>query len=151
MLMTEFGSVTSCHTPRAPRLRRARPAPRRAAHFRTHSHLLAFDIAIVIVTFLSVDWRRSLGSFGIPIFIFIVFSKQAHVVADDVVTSSDIAYISHILDGISSNIEHLLIKFHTGRDEYIVVGSRQQQMIRSVTDVILVSSEYCFVVQLLGM
>jgi hypothetical protein len=59
-------------------------------------------------TVLSIDWRRSLGYFDKLIFIFA--SKQAHVVADDVVTSSDIAYTSHLLDGISCKIEHLLIK-----------------------------------------
>jgi hypothetical protein len=111
-------------------------------------HLLAFDIASVIVTVMRIDWRRSLGYFGKLILIFA--SKQAHVVADDVVTFSDIAYTSRLLDGISCKIEHLLIKFHRSRDEYLVVGSRQQQTILSVTNVTQVGSAHCLVVKFLG-
>jgi hypothetical protein len=105
----------------------------------------------VIVTVLSIDWRRSLGCFGILTFIFIVVSKQAHVVADDVVISSNIACTSHLLDGISCKIERFLIKFHRGRDEYLVVGSRQQQMILSENNVTQVGSAHCLVVEFLGM
>jgi hypothetical protein len=109
------------------------------------------DIIIVIVAVLNIDWRRSLGSFGIFLFAFSVVSTQAHIVADHVIISSGMAYAIHLLCGINSKVELMLIKLHRGRDEDLSVGSRQQQTILSVTNVTQLGSAHCLFVELLKM